>query len=516
MLLDCKMNKLGACLIALLLISAYPFTVKDAAQATTASTLIDSDTTWSKADSPYELQGPVAINQGISLTIEPGVVVNMVGNYLQVNGTLIAKGTATDHIFFNNGFIAFTNLSSGWNEATSSGSIIEYANFTAEFGNQRYRYSTQITVQGASPKLNAVFNVASADIADGGGSQMIANCYIWHLIAHGSQTIFNNTIDNLEVFGTQQVMSNTVGVFTVDGSQVVSSNSVRGMQISGSPIISGNNVQTSVAVLGGSPIVSSNIIADGMDAKCDSAIIWNNTITHAPHGDDDFVINLRATGQPIVSNNNITGLMTPMHHGITLYGTENAEIYGPYYTAYGIQATGNVQISNNNISGCVKAGILIQNGKATIQSNIINGKGVILNSANTKIQHNNLQEGGIYLWANALGTIDATDNWWGTTDPAAIDQTIYDSNDDFNLGTVNYQSILDAPNQQAGLDPNAALPTPVPTLTPQPTQSAASAHTNTPIFQFPNLLADPTKIALVTIIIVLVAVIVALVIKRRN
>lgn len=41
--------------------------------------------------------------------------------------------------------------------------------------------------------------------------------------------------------------------------------------------------------------------------------------------------------------------------------------------------------------------------------------------------------------------INATDNWWGTTDTAEIDQHIYDYYDDYNLRKVLYQPILDSP-----------------------------------------------------------------------
>jgi subtilisin family serine protease/fibronectin type 3 domain-containing protein len=43
-------------------------------------------------------------------------------------------------------------------------------------------------------------------------------------------------------------------------------------------------------------------------------------------------------------------------------------------------------------------------------------------------------------------TIDATNNWWGTTDSTTVAQRIYDVNDDFNLGRINYVPFLNAPD----------------------------------------------------------------------
>src|SRR3972149_736181 len=92
--------------------------------------IITSDTTWTKAGSPYTLKGPTAVNTGVTLTIEPGVTVNLNKYYIQVNGTLTAKGADNDKIYFNDGQVIFTSVSNGWNEQTGSGSIIQNAVFT--------------------------------------------------------------------------------------------------------------------------------------------------------------------------------------------------------------------------------------------------------------------------------------------------------------------------------------------------------------------------------------------------
>ncbi|HTY75451.1 MAG TPA: hypothetical protein VMD05_07795, partial [Candidatus Nanoarchaeia archaeon] len=75
---------------------------------TSVSGIISQDTTWTKANSPYSLTGPVAVNVGVNLRIEPGVTINLNGYYIQVNGTLTAKGSSTNLINFNGGSIVFT------------------------------------------------------------------------------------------------------------------------------------------------------------------------------------------------------------------------------------------------------------------------------------------------------------------------------------------------------------------------------------------------------------------------
>ncbi|MBN1971538.1 MAG: hypothetical protein JXR48_04130 [Candidatus Delongbacteria bacterium] len=53
------------------------------------------------------------------------------------------------------------------------------------------------------------------------------------------------------------------------------------------------------------------------------------------------------------------------------------------------------------------------------------------------------------IYNSSTSTIDATNNWWGTTDETVIQNRIYDYNDDFNLGVVNYLPYLTEPNPDA-------------------------------------------------------------------
>jgi len=69
--------------------------------ATGVSGPITSNTLWTVANSPYVVTGNILVMEGVTLTIQPGVEVRFdASKALQVNGTLVARGTVTDSIRF--------------------------------------------------------------------------------------------------------------------------------------------------------------------------------------------------------------------------------------------------------------------------------------------------------------------------------------------------------------------------------------------------------------------------------
>jgi hypothetical protein len=57
------------------------------------------DTTWTKADSPVRIEGIVVVDDGVTLTIEPGVTTELIG--LHVQGGLVAEGTPAEPVVFS-------------------------------------------------------------------------------------------------------------------------------------------------------------------------------------------------------------------------------------------------------------------------------------------------------------------------------------------------------------------------------------------------------------------------------
>ncbi|MBN1874146.1 MAG: hypothetical protein JXA33_07935, partial [Anaerolineae bacterium] len=114
-------------------------------------------------------------------------------------------------------------------------------------------------------------------------------------------------------------------------------------------------------------------------------------------------------------------------------------------------------VQGNLIANNVEVGLAL--GEATVISNTFTGnRGSALKISWEQplmLAGNNLEGNlGQYDLENTIPsssfpTIDARNNWWGTTNTAIIQQRIFDGNDDHNFGIVLYDPMLTAPNTTA-------------------------------------------------------------------
>lgn len=325
--------------------------------------VINTNTTWTLANSPYFLTSPVLVNTTATLTIEPGVTVCLNNTYIRVAGTLSARGTSTNKIslirndtsddlsndVILNSAIQFSSMSTGWSEESKTGCIIE----NAIVSSAKRGGSVTIFVNGSSPKINN-----STIINTGQTSACIS-------IRGGSTIISNNTVLGYTRTGIE--FSTSYGV--AGDSAYISDNIVTGCQ-------------TGIGIYDGAPIVERNVV------------IRNTGTTLS--GGGGIRIDDRGT-QPLIRNNTIV--------------------------------------------------------KNTVGFNI-------LSSPSPTIVFNNIQDNNeynIYLYEGSASDINATYNWWGTNSTSAINQTIRDFKNDFNLGTVNFVPFLNATNAQTPAVPGFTI-----------------------------------------------------------
>jgi len=158
-------------------LSCCAFSINSFGEAIPSKTAgpLNSDTTWTKASSPYILMGNTTVN--MKLTIEPGVNVNLNGYSLIVYGTLVAKGSAEEKVNLYNGTVVLTG----------SDSVIQNAVIAAP---------VLLVLGGESPLIDN--NQIDCRIIAKGGSPVISNNIITDGIhadaKDGPITITNNKI----------------------------------------------------------------------------------------------------------------------------------------------------------------------------------------------------------------------------------------------------------------------------------------------------------------------------------
>lgn len=231
--------------------------------------ILSASKTLSSAKSPYFIDGNgLTVNNGVTLTINPGVVVKFYsGNPdLIVNGAIKALGTAASNVVFTsfkdddyggdlNGDAASTLAAAGdWRTI-----IINSSSQNSDINYTRLRYGG---------KWFAGQSVGHALLKAENSSLAVSNSIFEKSLQYGiwlvnsSSAISNSTIQN------NAVDALSYGVFVDGGSPTIQNstiaNNTKGIRVENqsSPTISGNtfsgNVGEAVSVVGSTPVLSSN------------------------------------------------------------------------------------------------------------------------------------------------------------------------------------------------------------------------------------------------------------------
>ena len=95
----------------------------------------------------------------------------------------------------------------------------------------------------------------------------------------------------------------------------------------------------------------------------------------------------------------------------------------------------------------------------TVENNTIKNNNVgIATSASLSIIYNNIEGNNQSIYLASSNNLEATNNWWGTTDTQAINQTIHDNKNDAKLGTVTFVPFLTEPNPEASPASTSEIP----------------------------------------------------------
>ncbi len=232
-------------------------------------------------------------------------------------------------------------------------------------------------------------------------------------------------------------------------------------------VISSTQGIATVGIYGASPKISKCTITNTGGQRSiliqgEAPVISGNSITSNNEG----ITFLTGANSGTVSDNIIYGCQV----GIEIYGgtpiiernliTDN--------TGSETSGSGGIRIDYAGTSPLIRNNTIVKN---SVGFNLLNSPSPII--LNNNIQDNSKYS--IYLYSGSSATsndINAAYNWWGTTDTIAINQTIRDKKNDFNLGTVNYIPFLNAPNPAAPTQ----LPEPTPTPTSPPLHLLQHLH----------------------------------------
>ena len=258
---------------------AVPFTIQvRSSTETLGNTIYSVDTTWT-SDKSYVLAGAVIVNQGVTLTIQPGTVIKAnPGKFIRVDGTLIARGTAEQPIIFTTNSItnatwsglrfADTAVDASYDAAGNyvAGSVLQFVEVS--YADVAASLSTQSPYIADSTFSNNVTSIQVGNNNNGGAPHIERNSFtggnaMYGAIAlSGGQPLIqqNSFVGGSAGIGNYMMMSSS-------GEPSILYNTFRNggapINVSGSPTIIGNVIQNNTGTAisaGGTPVIRGNVI----------------------------------------------------------------------------------------------------------------------------------------------------------------------------------------------------------------------------------------------------------------
>lgn len=361
---------------------------------------------WELANSPYNVTGDISVPGESSLEIEAGVIVNFMGDYqITAEGRIIAQGNEEALISFK--------AENDVTDILHQGIRLEYEGAESNI----FDYCYFSNAENAINSINSPANITN--------SHFSYNDEAIHIFAIG-----NNNPPLVHIEGNLIENSVKSGILIAESSNVmVVANEIRGngtgpqfrgaiqisIQTTGMPVtptITENNIHNNhyqgitcvdmFSSVGINAQIYNNVIAENYTGvyfyNCSGTLYNNQIINNHIDGDMNSGAGIMCYGNgatPYIAGNLISGN------------------YGGIYLTVGAQP----------VIGAPEMNHPYAYGLNIIEENIdVNGdnNSVILNNINSSIN------------------ILAKNNFWGTNVTSEIDQTIYDSNDNSNLGTVVY------------------------------------------------------------------------------
>ncbi len=156
------MSKKTASFCGLLFI--YLFVISLPAEASLeVGGVITQNTNWTMTDSPVNLAQDLLVSRGVTLKIEPGVIVNYNYRLLQVDGVLAAQGLSDNPIIFNGpGQLLYNVTSPSYNPAADQGAKLSFVDVRTFLSVSTYFVSIRVTRCNFTDAANIVLDHGSS------------------------------------------------------------------------------------------------------------------------------------------------------------------------------------------------------------------------------------------------------------------------------------------------------------------------------------------------------------------
>ncbi len=280
--------------------------------------------TWAIGESPFVVEGNITVAAGQKLTIEPGVKILFNGNYtLNINGTLLARGTAADSIIIDQ----FDDKSL-WHS-------IRIENVDAESDSTIFEYCRI-----------AHANYESGDVTTNGGNAVLVKNFDKVRISHcllrnnkggrgaGVYAERANIKINDNVIRNNSVVQYGAGIYVEAGSPLIQGNRIEknyGGDVAGGIWLSASNSQVENNIISYNSCYWSG--AGVVLTNNSNSILLHNLISYNESGHDDGGGLLISGSSPKIINNTIAFNKSEVGEGVFISGSSdpvfiNTIIYG--------------------------------------------------------------------------------------------------------------------------------------------------------------------------------------------
>jgi hypothetical protein len=447
-------NKMKSQIIALIsfltiLLPQYVFS------QTEVSGIIDSNTTWLKENSPYLVTDNILVESGITLTIEPGTVIEFNANkYIRSEGALIAIGEFGDSIYFKS---RNTTKWKGLEFKSGGGTIFE---------------NDSIYLSGSIIRHVKIENATLGLFIQSTGLLIEKSILSNATTGIEVRNTTNVLIDSVNFIGNNTGITSlyepsgvgTIANFTIKNSYFISN------QIAIDLIM--NQREFNNLKIENNTFKSNNLAIDfgggGYGPRVHSVFIKNNFFTsntnsirvgkiYGQNGDLDFPVQITKNliedselgiefdfsqvncliDQNRLQNINFgikaDGWSRNQFEDNILEDNDNPITIGSDNNCCGYVPTKNAFIGNTLISDLTNDLVKVQQGSGVSFSE----NNFIVDTLGTG-----------YIIDNRTGSnINAQGNYWSLTSEESFSSKIYDKNDDFNKGEVDFTSYLSSPTQ---------------------------------------------------------------------